>query len=89
MVERVFKIQRPDGTFRGPGKKHRERVLGKVWVRVSDVRNHLKVGASYKDDIDTILRKAGAEQDEVVEYELREVSRVSTREFMEKREEGG
>jgi hypothetical protein len=91
--DRVFRIQRPDGSYRGAGmggtgtkERHGHQVRvgpkAKVWDSAAKVKNHLKLNSDHRDSVDDIVRKAGAEGSEVVEYELVERRRTPVKEFL-------
>jgi hypothetical protein len=79
----VYRIQRPDGSYRGAGAGGQAQVMGKVWTSSAAVKNHLRVGAHWSDSVKEVVRKALAAGSEVVEYELVERRRVPVEEFLE------
>lgn len=78
----VYRVRRPDGTFRGPGKRGETGSRGKVWPSTAEVRKHLTIGVPWNSLLDEAIAAADAEGCEVVEYELREVRRIPVREFL-------
>lgn len=91
MADTVFRIQRPDGSFRGEGheggKKSGQRKV-KTWRRRSDVKNHLKMAGGdgrsvHRLSSKEIARNADAAEDVVIEYELREIRRVPVTDFLD------
>lgn len=83
---RVFRIQRPDGSFRGSGpaggRGTGER-KAKIWSEPAHVKTHLKLAGSHRDTMQEMIRKAGAEGSVVIEYELVERRRIPVEEFMD------
>jgi len=80
--DRVYRIRRPNGTFRGPGKRGETGSRGKLWPNSAETRKHLMIGSHWNSSVDEVVETAGAEGCEVVEYELREVRRIPVREFL-------
>jgi hypothetical protein len=90
MGERVYRIQKEDGSFRGEGRgggsNDGEKRL-KTWHRPGDVRNHVKMSAAggtavHRMNPRQIADGAGCGSSDVVEYELREVKRTSVVDFL-------
>lgn len=81
MSDRVFRIQRPDGSFRGAGPQGKSSAH-KVWHSPAHVKTHLKLASSFRDSPEEMARRAGADGDVVIEYELREVRRIPVEEFL-------
>lgn len=84
-ADTVFRIQRPDGSFRGSGHeggKGRGQRKAKTWEKSSHVKNHLKLAGHYSDGPEEIVRKADAEGSVVVEYRLVEVGRTPVVDFL-------
>lgn len=83
--DRVYRIQRPDGSFRGSGHaggKEQGNRKAKTWEKPAHVKTHLKLAASYKDDPSEIVRLADAVGNVVIEYELVERRRIPVEEFL-------
>lgn len=79
--DRVFRIQRPDGSFRGSGPTGRSSGY-KIWHSPAHVKTHLKLASTHRDSPEEMARKAGADGDVVVEYELREIRRIPVTDFL-------
>jgi hypothetical protein len=54
----------------------------KTWDSPGKVKAHLKLAATYEDEPSEIVRKAGAEGNVVIEYELVERRRIPVEEFL-------
>lgn len=84
--DRVYRIQRPDGSFRGSGhtggREGGDRKV-KVWTSPAHVKNHLKLAGHYSDSPEEIVQKADAQGSVVVEYRLVEVRRTPVESFLE------
>lgn len=85
----VYRIERPDGTFRGSGStgKGKGHELHKLFRSGADVIRHLKLASSTRSlfPVERLVL-AEARDDVVVEYELREVRRIPTEDFLKERE---
>ena len=89
--ERVYRVQNPDGTWRGEGceggAKEGQRKV-KTWNKPGHLKNHLKMagslggGSSYRHTPKALVEHAGLTGAEVVEYELVEVRRIPVEEFL-------
>jgi hypothetical protein len=88
MADRVYRIERPDGTFRGAGPRGRGHTP-KLFQSEADVSRHLKLGSGMlpRDgrSVEARLAASDATADEVVEYVLVEKRRVSTEDFLKER----
>lgn len=78
----AYRIRRPDGTFRGPGKKGAAGSRGKLWPTSAEARKHLMLGSQWNSSLEEVVETAGAQGCDVIEYELVEVRRIPVREFL-------
>lgn len=85
--ETVYRIQNPDGSFRGAGRTGKG--SPKTWRTKGHLKSHLRVNSHWDNTIQEVVENAQAGGSEVVEYELREVRRYPVEELFDGANEEG